>query len=209
MFWRDELDLVEEEFDDIFHRHDHSTDRASFRFEEDVLREHLDTEEGSEAEIMVRVGPRPPALERTHEPHADMDALHGSLREQLRRDVVRDPFYEAAFVWASDLFRWSGRLYERQELRTRDLFRVHVNAYLVPAKIAAAQTEETHEEHGSFELALCEYGLAATYLQRTCESLRALPNAPASSLAEAHEIGQRIEQARRRLEQMRNFRADL
>ncbi|NBS41880.1 hypothetical protein EBS80_04465 [bacterium] len=69
------------------------------------------------------------------------------------------------------MFAWSRESYWKHGMRNRDMFRVHVNAYLVPVKIAFGQAEENRDDAQAARIAGMEYELAALYLSRTRESL--------------------------------------
>jgi len=216
MFRRDEIDVLEEEFDDIFHRHS-TPAHAKFRaIEEPVLREQMDTEEATEADLAARMGmdwlaaaPGGPASAGAACAHDDLASVR-PLRESLRRDITRDPFYERAYLWASRTFRWARDRYANESLRTREVFRVYVNAFLVPAKIAFAQAEESHEEPDVLEVAAKEYELAATYLDRARESLTAIweSGVTGTDMAwmrrESDEIAQILRETRKRIDSLRN-----
>jgi len=214
MFRRDEIDVLEEEFDDIFRRHATAA-HAKFRaIEEPVLREQMDTEEATEAELLARMGADwlssapGPASAGAACAHDELASVR-PLRESLRRDVTRDPFYERTYLWASRTFRWARDRYAQESERSRDLFRVYVNAFLVPAKIAFGQAEESHEEPDAREVAAKEYELAATYLDRTRESLTVIWETGGQEAEvgwirrEADEIAQALRDMRKRIESMR------
>lgn len=82
-----------------------------------------------------------------------------------------DPIYDAAFRWACRTNRWSRRLYFDQRVRDRDLFRVFVNATLVPAKVAFAFPGGLDDDLAGLEVAAIGYRQAAIFLTRTLESL--------------------------------------
>jgi|GEM_PF-1565537 hypothetical protein len=213
LFVRDEIDLLEEEFDEIFRRHDALRDPVRHALEESVLKEQLETEEATESEVALHMGPKLVEEERGAPPPSIMEEFDsvGSLREWLKRDVMRDPFYESVFLWSTRVAKWAKEAYDRNP-QSRDLFRIYVNACLVPAKVAFGQSEETHEHEDALELASKEYELASVYLRRVQDSLQTLEDAgslPAESVwmfSEANQIAEKLAQARRRLSQPRPFR---
>lgn len=111
----------------------------------------------------------PAASERpwgaTHEHVHD----HGDGHEHAPLDD--DPVYDAAFRWACRTERWSRRLYFAQRTRDRDLFRVFLNAPLVPAKIAFAFFGSLDDDLAGREVALIGYRQAGIFLGRTMDAL--------------------------------------
>ncbi|MDP3771643.1 MAG: hypothetical protein Q8R16_05055 [bacterium] len=82
-----------------------------------------------------------------------------------------DPVYDAAFRWACRAERWSRRLYFAQNTRDRDLFRVFLNAPLVPAKVAFAFFGALGDDLAGHEVALIGYRQATIFLGCTMDSL--------------------------------------
>lgn len=82
-----------------------------------------------------------------------------------------DPIYDAAFRWACRTERWSRRLYAEQRVRDRDLFRVLINATLIPAKVAFGFSGGIDQDLAGLEVAAIGYRQAAIFLTRTLESL--------------------------------------
>ena len=102
--------------------------------------------------------------EHVHEHvHDHSDHEHPSLDD--------DPIYDAAFRWACRTERWSRRLYVVQHTRDRDLFRIFINAPLVPAKVAFAFFGGGGGDLAGHEVALIGYRQAALFLGCTMDSL--------------------------------------
>lgn len=174
MFRRDEIDVLEEELDEVFDLHEQSRDPVHRAMEDGVIDEQTKTEDAYERRLSDLLGPAALAPE---EPHACEHCKGGfpdgvPLTELLTRD--RDPLYVRAYRWATKVFAWSRESYWKFGMRNRDMFRVHVNVYLVPVKIAFAQAEESRDDEHAPRIAGLEYDLALTYLARTRESLGAL-----------------------------------
>jgi len=217
MFRRDEIDVLEEDFNELLRGHDARARTRAYAYEADVLDEQVKTEAATEAELAKRMGPEwiaasaaaPAAGSGAACAHEDLEPGN-ALRDALVRDATRDPFYERTYAWAEAVFRWAGARYEDERARSRDLFRVYVNAYLVPAKIAFGQNEEAHEDAEAYEVAAREYELAATYLNRTRESLQALcatgeAGADGEAMSrEADAIAHTLDHMRKRLDSLRS-----
>jgi hypothetical protein len=174
VFRRDEVDALEDELDEVFDLHEASRDPVNRAMEESVIAEQTRTEDAYEHRISDVLGPAALAPDEPHEcEHCRGGFPEGvPLKELLERD--RDPLYARAYRWALRVFAWSRDSYWNSGLRNRDMFRVLVNAYLVPIKITFALTEEERDDEHAPRIAWLEYDLALTYLSRTRESLRAL-----------------------------------
>ncbi len=172
MFHRDEVDLLEEEIEDLYQRHQKTKGIIS-EMESDVISEQLDTEDRSEAEITIELGAELFNAEAYALP-VDLDTPEApvSLVEALKQHSRRDPVYEAIFLWANDVFEFAKTNYLENVDTGRDMFRVYVNVKMVPIKFATAFSEEMLEDVFSIEIAEKEYELALTYLDRTIDSLQ-------------------------------------
>ncbi len=171
MFRRDELDVLEDELDEVFHLHEHSHDPVAHEIEAGVIAEQEKTEDAFENKLADLLGPASLAPEAPHVCEHCKDGFPDgvSLKELVETD--RDPLYAKAYAWAITVFAWSRESYWKHGMRNRDMFRVHVNAYLVPVKIAFGQAEENRDDAQAARIAGMEYELAALYLSRTRESL--------------------------------------
>lgn len=173
LFQRDELDLLEDELDEVFHLHEHSRDPVHHSMEEGVIDEQMRTEDAFERRLSDVLGPAALAPEEHACEHCKDGFPDGvALRDLLVRD--RDPLYARAYAWATKVFVWSQESYWKFGMRNRDMFRAHVNAYLVPVKIAFALAEEHRDDEHAARVAGMEYELAEAYLERTRDSLRSL-----------------------------------
>jgi hypothetical protein len=205
MFHRDEIDVLEEEFDALFDHRNHADDPAAHEAEEWVLEEQVSTEEQSEADLTLRLGPVSEPTGESWPAAPEAAAPSVPLKDALRQSAVRDPFYERVFEWAGRLSVWARARYDAGGRRRSDFFRVLVNAYLVPVKLASALGYEVLEEAASAHVAAKEAELAFVYLTRIAESLSALSAsgvlAPEEGqlLQEAEEIRQGLETVRGRL----------
>ncbi|MBI4434604.1 hypothetical protein HY635_02195 [Candidatus Uhrbacteria bacterium] len=104
-------------------------------------------------------------------PCADCGNVHDREEGAQTASLDNDPVYDAAFQWACRTNRWSRRMYFDQHVRDRDLFRVFVNATLVPAKVAFAFSGGLDDDLAGLEVAAMGYRQAAIFLTRTLESL--------------------------------------
>jgi len=189
LFHRDDLTLLEEDFDALFESHELTQSKREKDMEESVLKEHLQTEERSESQLAERLGP-----EWIIEAFAD--ELDDSEQEETSHSHLHvehaqiDPLYAEVIRWTKATVRWGRRQYFKKGNRSEDVYRILVNAHLVPMKISFALSEEHDAEKLSREIAAKEYELAAIYLERTLGSLR--------SLALRLEFGEELLQAIRR-----------
>jgi hypothetical protein len=138
--------------------------------EDEVIEEQAETERDYEHDLDRLFGPSDAHVEPCDHVHSFLEESR-PLIELMREHQVRDPLYERARRWATLVFRWSGDAYARSRSKNRDLFRVHVNACLVPVKVAFARMDESADDPVALEVAGKEYDLARRYLTRTLESL--------------------------------------
>ncbi len=205
MFHRDEIDVLEEDFDALFDHRNHADDPAAHEAEERVLEEQVMTEEQSEADLTLRLGPVAESLGESWAVTTEAAEPSVPLKDALRQSAVRDPFYERVFEWASRLSVWARARYDAGGRRRSDFFRVLVNAYLVPVKLASALGHEALEDATSVQVAGKEAELACVYMTRIAESLSALSVsgvlAPEEGqlLQEAEEMQKGLEAIRQRL----------
>jgi hypothetical protein len=82
-----------------------------------------------------------------------------------------DQVYGEAFRWSCRTDRWARRLLVGGRVRDRDLFRVMVNAPLVPAKVAYGFSGMMDGDLVGYETAAIGYRQAATFLTRAVDSL--------------------------------------
>jgi len=113
-----------------------------------------------------RPAPRP----RTEQPCADCGEVHRA-EDGKEPTLDDDPIYNAAFRWVCRTDRWSRRTYFEQRVRDRDLFRVLINAPLVPTKVAFAFPGGRDGDLVGLEVSAIGYRQASIFLSRTIESL--------------------------------------
>jgi hypothetical protein len=171
-FFRDDLDVLEEDIDTVFLRHQNRhADVDTHAMEHEVLEEHAQSEPDPDSDGTM-------AIDSCVCPDCGQDHAAGwlddprPLSEILREGQWQDELYAKARRWADGLFAWSGRAYERLVCKDRDLFRLHVNVCLVPEKIARSREVEVAEDPLAFARADKELSLALIYLDRAMESLR-------------------------------------
>src|SRR3989344_1571572 len=213
---RDELNVMEEEFDELCRRHEKVAGDDAWEAEETVIREQAEAEDAMEAELTGRVGPEwlEPAEgcghDHSHEGHDHGHFPETPLIEALRRDLDRDPAYQQALTWAAAAYRWSRSQYARE--RHPHLFRASVNACLVPMKVSYALNELMFDDPYSADVADKEFELATTYLSRARVSLAALAaegmleGDQVALLERAEDVARDIREARECIARERKFR---
>lgn len=171
IFHRDEIDLLEEEMDELYRRHDQKTEDGSISdMEDQVLSEQLETEEAAEAELSIEIGPEyllPHPPHHTHEQIEDEE----SLLKSLQAHGYRDPVYARIYSWAIRAFLYSTKRYVKESVREKDVFRVYVNAKMIPIKFVASQTERFSDDAESDLIAEMQRSLCLIYFERTLEPL--------------------------------------
>ena len=180
VFRRDELDALEDQLDEVFDLHEQSRNQVQRSLEEGVISEQSRTEDLYEKRLADLLGTESigDGGNDGGDGHA-CESCHGTgLPEGVPlRDLLgqrRDAMYVRAYAWSTKVFSWAHDCYWEQGMRNRDMFRVNVNTYLVPVKIAFALVEEARGDEHSPAIAAMEYELASTYLSRVRESLGSL-----------------------------------
>ncbi|KKW33182.1 MAG: hypothetical protein UY77_C0004G0003 [Candidatus Uhrbacteria bacterium GW2011_GWA2_53_10] len=202
MFLRDEIDVLEEEFDALFDHKNHAHDPVAHEAEERILEEQVVTEEQSEAELAVRLGPRKEFSSAPMEIPSLAIEPALPLKEALRQSAARDPFYERVFEWAGRLGVWARARYETGNEKQSDFFRIQVNAYLVPVKLASAFGHEAQEDSSAALIAAKEADLAQVYVRRIRESLEKL-QAASIIATEENDLLREAEHVEKELKEMR------
>ncbi len=179
LFRRDELDALEDQLDEVFDLHEQSRNQVQHSLEKGVIAEQTRTEDLYEQRLADLLGPESLASgDEGEDGHACENCQGTGIPEGVPiRDLLgqrRDAIYVRAYAWSTKVFLWARDCYWEQGMRNRDMFRVNVNAYLVPVKIAFALTEEARGDEHSSAIASMEYELASTYLSRVRESLGSL-----------------------------------
>ncbi len=174
-FRRDELTLIEEGFDDLLHIHERMPNCHEKRMQSVVLKEHMATEEAYEQELADVIGPDWITAISTESLDEEDEGQEEGFESFFPSAL--DPFemlYRESLKWSRFLVAWAHTEYFRIQNRDRDIYRVLVNAHLVPIKISFAVTEALNEDELSREIASKELDLAKTYLDRTIGSLKTL-----------------------------------
>ncbi len=168
IFHRDEVDLLEEDIEDIYRGYQEQP-KTQTVVEDQVLKEQLETEELSDAELVLKMGSKMFDLEDRScgVDHNDNE----SFAVPLRPHVNRNPLYIHTRTWAQEVYRFAKDTYHNKQVHSRDIFRVYINVNMIPIKLSIAQTEEMQEDPLAFEIAEKEYVLVLTYLDRVLESL--------------------------------------
>ena len=203
-FRRDEFDLLEEAFEDTMERHEMGRGKKH-ACEAIVIREQEASEKASEAELTARLGVGwQEVSEGPCHVHGHEESLK-SLRERVQ-EGVRHPLYLQSLTWCLPLQRWSEAAYAKKP--QTDLYRILLNAPLIPIKIFFALCEEEHDDRFAPDVAEREYALAQTSAERILEALVRLQAAgylPASS-DPAQKMGrnliQSLAECRRRLRRL-------
>ena len=174
MFHRDEIDLLEEEIDEIYERHDCESKDSVSQMEDRVLEEQQEIEERFETELILKIGPR--ALLRPSHVHADPSTFTNeeSLDHFLHTQSARDPLYSALYIWTQSVFIFARAHYFEQGNRQEGLFRMYVNVKMIPIKFVLFLEERCVEDVIAKEMANKEASLCLLYLERTIDSLQHL-----------------------------------
>lgn len=170
IFHRDEIDLLEEEMDEIYRKFDPASGEPVLYMEDQVLKEQIETEEQSEADLILELGPEYLLWHEHHECKGPITPEE-SMVDMLRSHSHRDPFYERLYLWADRVFRFAWDRYEETELKSLEVFRVYVNVKMIPIKFVLTQTHQMSGSIMSRQIAKKERNLCFTYFQRTLESL--------------------------------------
>lgn len=114
----------------------------------------------------------------------EVDDITMSAREMEDGDWgwerKKDPLREKASQWAQRLRKVGERIYHKQKKEDPDLYRVLINVFLVPAKIAFASAGEGRSTGDAeldaidAEISLRGYNMSIIFLQRARESLQRL-----------------------------------
>ncbi|KKR86887.1 MAG: hypothetical protein UU48_C0006G0099 [Candidatus Uhrbacteria bacterium GW2011_GWF2_41_16] len=156
--------------DAILYKHERTRDTSIRAMEEEIIEEQTRVEGRYEEEIArFFVHNKEDGAEEDHVLEDDRP-----LREMLREHCVRDPLYQRAFFWATNLFQWAGREYGKQTSKNRDLFEIYLNVCLVPVKIACARADEAWEDPKTLPVVAKEYESALFYLVRMIDALARL-----------------------------------
>ncbi|HLD17751.1 MAG TPA: hypothetical protein VJB99_01595 [Patescibacteria group bacterium] len=178
-FLWNEFDSLEETVEEIFARHGRTGSRSVRQMEREVMEEqerteaafHTETGEDGMEEWMFRF-PEDSGRQDSFEPESWVGDPR-PIRIILKDVQLSDDLYTRSSHWASEVFLWSGRRYVHPGKKNRDLFRVYLNACLVPVTIGYARLDE-EDETTDPERVGRSYALAFSYLCRTLASLSLL-----------------------------------
>jgi hypothetical protein len=185
VYYRDEIDLLEDQIEDLFERHDASlTDTLTM--EQEVLQEQLKTEEVFEQSLANGFG-RSVFLfgDSISASESDSSSSQNGMDHELsvlRKEVVRQPLYRIARAWAASVYTFTHQRYEHDAVRSRELFCAYANVNLVPIKLSVALIEEMRGDTLGIDMAIQEYKLTSIYLGRVADSLE-------------HAVGQELDSA--------------
>jgi hypothetical protein len=172
IFYRDELDLFEDEIEDLLHRHE-VKEGDSATVESLILDEHIQSEETSDAATAQRLGID----------FSDQDLFAQIVHRELDNDNDRvsqivagqnfrhHPMYQLSRKWAHQLLAHSKKEYQSGGAYSGAFFRVHVCANLVPVKVFTGLSEESYDDVVGMEVAQELFILALVYVMRILESL--------------------------------------
>jgi hypothetical protein len=175
IFHRDELTLLEEGFEDLFSSHENNVNVILKDMEDFVLAEHLNSEKKQEEDLSKKIGLEF-ASDIVDESLSDIGQEDvGKGQEEFDQDSFEEhSVYRKSIVWSKEIVHWAEGVYFKEKRTLRDVYRVLVNAHLVPVKLSFACGEEMVGDMFSVDIALKEYDLARIYLERTENSLHAL-----------------------------------
>ncbi len=168
VFYRDEVDLLEEKIEDLFKRHGKRV-KKEHDMEEPILREQLTIEEVSDAEFALALGVNFVDI-RSEELDSDTHQIR-DVKEYMRLRQNQHPTYKKTLSWSTDLFDLLKKAYEDQAIRSPDSFRAYLNVNMIPIKVFVGSSEERIGDELGLKVAKKEYELALVYLERTLESL--------------------------------------
>lgn len=168
MFFRDEISVLEDELNDLYIQHGRGVSKGITTIEAQVLCEQIETEESSNAELLLKLGPD--AYLHLHE-GAERESGF-SLNDYMHgiNEFFGDPVYHHAKVWATAMREIARQQYVKGGYGRKDAFRVYANVNLVPVKIIVALVESAHGDSKGIEIAFQNYFLSFTYLHRIRES---------------------------------------
>ncbi len=172
VFYRDEVDLLEDHIEDLFERHDVPLD-GRLTMEQEVLQEQLQTEELFD-QSLKNVFERDVFLFGNQKMFTDSEQREEPDEASLllfRKEVSRQPLYQHARAWARKVYAFAHRKYEHENVRSREMFCVYANVNLVPIKLSVAILEELRGDALGVDMAIAEYKLASIYLGRVADSL--------------------------------------
>ena len=169
LFQRDEIDVFEAELEALW---DHHVRRGQGSVEEmQILQEYAEAEDRAETDVLLRAGLPTSTEPCVHEAERHQQFEHMSVEEFLRHGCQRDPLYARCYAWSRRVVAWANAQIAPRRPTASDVFRAHVNALVVPVKIAFAQSSEMHEGRTARAMAVSDYTLALCYLTRASESL--------------------------------------
>jgi hypothetical protein len=186
VFHRDDVDLLEDQLEDLYERFQ-SDSHSPISMEQEVLQEQLQTEEDSDAELSLLLGEAFMGSVCDHNTSWSSLSSFDSMKDSDQDDGVfdffraRDPLYLQVRSWSLGVFRYAQIQYFQKGNHSREVFRVYVNANLIPIKLATATQEACVDDRLAREIALKEYALACTYLERTLSDLLFLRSKELSS----------------------------
>lgn len=176
LFAHDELDRLELSFERIFELHEASHGKTWHETEDTILGEYIAAEEAAEAKIqlilseVVGLGGK---QESVHTSPSVREA-DSTLKELLSSAVPTDPLCVRVFRVCAPLRAWAEERYLHSKKHPA-VFRLWVNAHLLPAKVAFAETgsNEQGDETPPMVTAV-EWSLAALYAHRIRHALGVL-----------------------------------
>ncbi|MBT5808176.1 hypothetical protein HOI18_02765 [Candidatus Uhrbacteria bacterium] len=167
LFHRDEVDLLEDQIEDLYHKHQGPL-TPTMTMEQEVLSEQLQTEEHSDIDLSENFKESfVDSMKRSKPQSFGETDISSPL---LGLGAHRHPLYRQARDWSVVVYDYAKERYD-DGVRTRDVFRVYANVNLVPIKLSVALLEEVGEGVMPVEIAIHEYRLANVYLKRVVDCL--------------------------------------
>lgn len=168
LFRLDELDLLGLNFHET-REHARASFPTSQVIEQEIVEEQEETEARAERELDAALGPFSEPCPH-HDHPEDVDR---SMEELLHSPVASDPLASVAYRWAQSIHRGVPAISLDAE-HYRHVFRIHLNAPVVPAKLAFAGEEERTGTADGLLVAEKETELAVIYLGRILDSIDVL-----------------------------------
>lgn len=179
LFTHDELDRLEASFDAIFMLHDSSVGKSWHEMEEEILQEHIKAEEDAEKKISGYPTSKLQIMsedKKTFSKKAPWETeADPSIKELLASSIPTDALCVSIFNLCTPIRIWAEEKYINSKIKDRAVFRLWVNAHVLPAKVAFAISGVGEEgEEVPPQILAEEWSLAVLYAHRIRHALASL-----------------------------------
>ncbi len=214
LFIRSDATVIEELYDDLINGNLHKgVIRKAVRDQEELIMEEQQDIETSVQKTLSQTVSRSSTrgiFESSVFQASLFFAEDDSLRHLLKSTCDGSDLYREAISWAGRVVPWASDLHPFPSDKKSDLFRVAVNASVVPAKIFFAEEEERGEDPHAFDFASVEFELAFQYLSLSLIALKELSNQMQEAkryLRSGAHLRANLRRAQQRLSQRSSFRS--